>query len=53
MPDYVVRRVMEGLNRTGKAVSGSVVLLLGCAYKKNSSDARGRPPPGSPSCSPR
>jgi UDP-N-acetyl-D-glucosamine dehydrogenase len=40
MPDYVVRRVIEGLNRAGKAVSDSVVLLLGCAYKKNSSDAR-------------
>jgi UDP-N-acetyl-D-glucosamine dehydrogenase len=43
MPDYVVRRVIEGLNRAGKAVSGSMVLLLGCAYKKNSSDARQAP----------
>jgi nucleotide sugar dehydrogenase len=43
MPDYVVRRVTEGLNRLGKAVLGSRVLLVGLAYKKNSSDARESP----------
>lgn len=43
MPDHVVRRVIEGLNRAGKAVNGSAVLLLGYAYKKNSSDAREAP----------
>ena len=33
MPDYVVRRLMLGLNRRGRAVSGSRILLLGVAYK--------------------
>jgi len=40
MPDYVVRRVIFALNRYGKALSGSRVLLLGLAYKKNTGDAR-------------
>jgi UDP-N-acetyl-D-glucosamine dehydrogenase len=43
MPDHVVQRVTQGLNRMSKAVSGSTVLLLGLAYKKNSSDARESP----------
>jgi nucleotide sugar dehydrogenase len=43
MPDYVVRRVIEGLNRLGRPVLGSNVLLVGLAYKKNSSDARESP----------
>jgi UDP-N-acetyl-D-glucosamine dehydrogenase len=43
MPDYVVQRVAKGLNRRGKAVLGSKILLLGLAYKKNSSDARESP----------
>jgi UDP-N-acetyl-D-glucosamine dehydrogenase len=43
MPDHVVQRVTEGLNRLAKAVRGSTILLLGLAYKKNSSDARKSP----------
>lgn len=43
LPAYVVQRVAAGLNRLGKAVQGSRVLLLGLAYKKNSSDARESP----------
>jgi len=43
MPDYVVRRVMEGLNRQGRSTKGSRVLLLGMAYKENSGDAREAP----------
>ena len=43
MPDYVVRRVMETLNRAGKAAKGSRILLLGLAYKENSGDAREAP----------
>jgi UDP-N-acetyl-D-glucosamine dehydrogenase len=43
MPDYVAQRVTEGLNRLGKPVLGSSVLLMGLAYKKNSSDARESP----------
>lgn len=43
MPDYVVQRVMQGLNRLGRPINGSTILLLGLAYKKNSSDARESP----------
>jgi UDP-N-acetyl-D-glucosamine dehydrogenase len=43
MPDHVVRRIMEGLNRRGRAVSGSRILLLGLAYKRNIGDARESP----------
>jgi UDP-N-acetyl-D-glucosamine dehydrogenase len=43
MPDYVVRRLVEGLNRQRKAVNGATVLLLGLAYKKNTGDARESP----------
>jgi UDP-N-acetyl-D-glucosamine dehydrogenase len=43
MPEYVVRRIIEGLNRLGRPVLESRVLLLGLAYKKNSSDARESP----------
>ena len=46
MPDYVVRRIIEGLNRLGRPVLESRVLLLGLAYKKNSSDARESPAQG-------
>lgn len=43
MPDYVHTRLVEGLNRRGLAMSGARVLLLGIAYKRNSSDARESP----------
>jgi UDP-N-acetyl-D-glucosamine dehydrogenase len=43
MPDHVVQRITQGLNRFGKAVCGSSILLLGLSYKKNSSDAREAP----------
>jgi UDP-N-acetyl-D-glucosamine dehydrogenase len=43
MPDYVVRRLIEALNRRQRSVSGSRILLLGLAYKKNTGDARESP----------
>ncbi|MGI8758378.1 MAG: nucleotide sugar dehydrogenase [Acidimicrobiales bacterium] len=43
MPDYVVRRITVALNRERRAVNGSRVLLLGLAYKRNTSDARESP----------
>jgi UDP-N-acetyl-D-glucosamine dehydrogenase len=43
MPDYVVRRLMTALNRRGRPVKGSRILLLGLAYKKNTGDARESP----------
>lgn len=43
MPDYVVQRVTLALNRAGKPVRGSSLLLLGLAYKKNTGDSRESP----------
>jgi UDP-N-acetyl-D-glucosamine dehydrogenase len=43
MPDYVVQRVMAGLNAKKKALNGSRVLLLGISYKKNTGDDRESP----------
>lgn len=43
MPTYVAQRVMIGLDRAGKTLKDSCVLLLGLAYKKNTGDARGSP----------
>ena len=43
MPDYVVHRLLSALNERGRPVSGSRVLLLGLAYKKNTGDARESP----------
>jgi UDP-N-acetyl-D-glucosamine dehydrogenase len=43
MPEYVVRRLLVGLNRRRKAVNGSRILLLGLTYKRNTSDARESP----------
>ena len=38
MPDYVIAKVVEVLNRNGKAVRGSKILLLGLAYKADVDD---------------
>jgi UDP-N-acetyl-D-glucosamine dehydrogenase len=43
MPDYVVRRLVAAFNQRGLPVNGSRILLLGLAYKKNTSDARESP----------
>jgi len=43
MPDFVIERLMLGLNRHGKAVHGSRVLVLGLAYKPNVDDVRESP----------
>lgn len=43
MPDYVVQRLIEALNARKRSVNGSRVLLLGLAYKPNTSDARESP----------
>ena len=43
MPAYVAKRVQDALNSEGKAVNGSVVLLLGVTYKANVSDQRESP----------
>ena len=43
MPQYVVDKVIEGLNGVKKSVNGSKILILGVAYKKDISDVRESP----------
>lgn len=43
MPEYVLSKLMDGLNDNGKALKGSKVLILGIAYKKNVDDMRESP----------
>lgn len=43
MPEHVVNLVAEALNRRGKAVRGSRVLVLGVAYKAEIDDTRESP----------
>ena len=43
MPEYVVSKVMQGLNGHRKSINGSRVLVLGIAYKKNVDDMRESP----------
>lgn len=43
MPSYVVRRIQDLLNKRGKALNGSKVLLLGVTYKANIADQRESP----------
>ena len=43
MPDYVVSRVVQALNRQQKSLSQSKVLVLGASHKKNVDDMRESP----------
>ena len=43
IPEWVVDKVIDGLNERGKAVKGSKILVLGIAYKKNVDDSRESP----------
>lgn len=43
MPEFVVSKVRDALNRQKKAVNGSRVLVLGAAYKKDIDDVRESP----------
>lgn len=43
MPDYVVQESMELLNKQGRALNGSQVMLIGIAYKKDVDDTRESP----------
>ena len=43
MPEWVVNKVMLALNKKGRAVKGSRILVLGLAYKPNVDDVRESP----------
>src|SRR5438093_8606751 len=43
MPDHVVNLVAQSLNRSGRAIRGSKVLILGVAYKADIDDTRESP----------
>lgn len=43
MPEWVVGKVMDALNESGKSLKGAQVVVLGIAYKKNIDDMRESP----------
>lgn len=43
MPDYVIRKTIEALNRHRKAINGSRILMVGLAYKPDVDDMRESP----------
>jgi UDP-N-acetyl-D-glucosamine dehydrogenase len=43
MPEYVIGKLMDGLNDAGKSLKNSRILVLGIAYKKNVDDMRESP----------
>ncbi len=43
MPYYVVAKVADGLNRQGKCITNSKILILGLSYKKDIDDTRESP----------
>ena len=43
MPLHMVELVREGLNRNGKGIFGSQIIVIGVAYKKNVNDVRESP----------
>lgn len=43
MPNWVISKVADALNSTGRSIKGSKILVLGIAYKKNVDDMRESP----------
>ena len=43
MPDYVINRLVAGMNQRAKSIKDHRFLVLGAAYKPNSSDTRQSP----------
>ena len=43
MPEWVVGKIADALNRRGRPIKGSRILMLGVAYKKNVDDMRESP----------
>lgn len=43
MPEFVLQKILWALNKAGKSLKGSRILILGMAYKKNVDDDRESP----------
>ncbi len=43
MPEYVLGKITDALNRQRKAINGSQILMMGVAYKKDVGDTRESP----------
>ncbi len=43
MPEYVIQKISDALNRFKKSVNGSRILILGVSYKENIDDIRESP----------
>ena len=43
MPEYVVTKISDALNERKKSIKGSLILILGVAYKKDLNDSRESP----------
>jgi UDP-N-acetyl-D-glucosamine dehydrogenase len=43
MPEYVVSKITDGLNKNGRCLKNSRILILGVAYKKDTDDIRESP----------
>lgn len=43
MPEYVIRKVGDGLNERGQSIKGARILVLGVAYKRDIGDVRESP----------
>ncbi len=43
MPEYVLGKITDALNRQRKAINGSKILIIGVAYKKDVGDTRESP----------
>lgn len=43
MPEYVIEKIMNGLNSMKKSLNGAMILILGLSYKKDIGDPRESP----------
>jgi UDP-N-acetyl-D-glucosamine dehydrogenase len=43
MPEWVLRKLVDALNRRGRALRGARILILGVAYKRDVDDTRESP----------